>query len=66
MGEESFDRLMNAMKAAIFFRSRARAWKKLAKKYREELATLKRSFGIDKCDLIFCEDPACSKNNPRT
>lgn len=31
-----------------------------------DLEQLKKNLGIDKCDLIFCEDPACPKNNPRT
>jgi hypothetical protein len=31
-----------------------------------KLEALKKALSIDKCDLIFCPDPACPQNNPRT
>ena len=31
-----------------------------------DLETLKINIGISDCAKVFCEDPACSKNNQRT
>jgi hypothetical protein len=35
-------------------------------KLKNELETLIRNIGIDQCNKVFCDEPGCPKNNPRT